>query len=370
MPMPMVVLAGGGHTHVGVLRQLARAPLRSATIALVNPDPVFTYSGMVPGVVAGHYPPEACQVDLARLCAKAGVTLIQGRVVGLDAAARTLQVDPQGPLTFDALSLDIGASPDMSGVPGAQEHAVSVRPLAGLIQHWSGWMRRRLQGSRGSAHVVVAGGGVAGVEIALAMRHALGQQDRSRHDSVTVVTDGFVALHPAGVRRRLERALRRAGIGLADERTVVQVAADGITCDTGERWPADLVIWATAAAAPAWLRTSQLTLDRGGFVLVDSHLQSVSHPSIFAAGDVAALVERPLPKAGIFAVRQGPVLDGNLRRHVAGRPLLRYEPQRRWLSLISLGERRAIGSYGAWSWEGALSWRLKDWIDRRWVVRG
>jgi selenide, water dikinase len=240
-------------------------------------------------------------------------------------------VDPQGPLTFDALSLDIGASPDMSGV---------------------------------------AGGGVAGVEIALAMRRALGQQDRSRHDAVMVVTDGFVALHPAGVRRRLGRALRRAGIGLADERTVVQVAADGITCDTGERWPADLVIWATAAAAPACLRTSQLTLDRGGFVRVDSHLQSVSHPSIFAAGDVAALVERPQPKAGICAVRQGPVLDRTLRRHVAGRPRLRYEPQRRWLSLVSLGQHRAIGSYGAWSWEGALSWRLKEWIDRRWVVRG
>ncbi len=365
--MKTLVLAGGGHSHVGVLRALAHAPLRNLSVTLISPDPVFTYSGMVPGVVAGHYTATRCQIDLRRLCTAARVEFAHGQVTALDAGGQRVETDTGAGLSFDMLSLDVGSAPDMSGVPGASDHAVPVRPLTGLVDRWTRWTRAQREKPGSTERVIVVGGGAGGVELAMAMAHALGRGNAASQAPVTIVTDAFVTSHPARVRDYLRRALQRLGVPLLGGRTVVRVDADGVTCASGERLPATLVVWATAAAAPSWLRSSGLDVDERGFVIVNRHLQSTSHPRVFAVGDVAMFAAHPLPKAGVFAVRQAGVLEANLRRYAAARPLVRYRPQRRWLSLISLGERRAVGSYGALAWEGAWVWRLKDVIDRRFV---
>ena len=118
-----------------------------------------------------------------------------------------------------------------------------------------------------------------------------------------------------------------------------------------------------------WLSGSGLATDEAGYIAVNRHLQSISHPAVFAAGDAAAMIETPRAKSGVMAVRQGPVLAQNLQRMAHGVSLNPFLPQREWLNLISTGEKYAVASRGRWSAEGRWVWRWKDWIDRKFMKR-
>jgi selenide,water dikinase len=168
-------------------------------------------------------------------------------------------------------------------------------------------------------------------------------------------------------RRRLAAALRARGAEVI-EAHAAEVRADGVTLDDGRRLAAELVVWATGAAAHPWLRETGLTLDEKGFIVVDAALRSVDDPAVFAAGDTAAVAPHPREKAGVYAVRQGPPLAENLRRALAGEAPQPFDPQRRALQLIGEGDRTAIGIMGPLALRGRAMWRLKDWIDRRWMA--
>ena len=123
-------------------------------------------------------------------------------------------------------------------------------------------------------------------------------------------------------------------------------------------------------ASPPLFAASGLAVDARGFARVRATLQLIDRDELFAAGDCASLDGHPdLPKAGVHAVRQGPVLAHNLRARVDGRPLRAYRPQRDFLSLLNLGDGSAVASKWGLTAEGRLIFRLKDWIDRRFVRR-
>ena len=203
--------------------------------------------------------------------------------------------------------------------------------------------------------VAVIGAGPAGLDAALI---------------IYLLTDGpeILPTHNAGVRRRFMRVLGERGIAVHPNSKVVGVEPNGVQVENGDFQPADAVLWVTYAAAPEWPEKSGLAVDKEGFIAVDRELRSLSHPEVFAAGDIASMPD-PRPKSGVFAVRQGAVLTENLRRAAAGRPLKRYRPQKRFLGLISTGDTYAVASRGNWSWEGRLLWTWKDWIDRRFMRR-
>jgi len=124
-----------------------------------------------------------------------------------------------------------------------------------------------------------------------------------------------------------------------------------------------------AASAPPWIAASGIETDGAGFIAVNALLQSVSHPDIFAAGDVASMTGLRIPKSGVYAVRQGPPLAANLRQALASMSLIPYVPQPTALALISAGDKYAVASYGRIAFEGAWVWRWKDFIDRRFMNR-
>lgn len=359
-----LVLVGGGHAHVEVLRRLAEDPIPGIRSLLISPEAHTPYSGMLPGLVAGLYDWADCHIDLRLLCRRAGVEFWATRVESLDAGARTLRCADGRSRGFDVLSVDVGAAPDLRTVPGAAAYAVPVKPVARLLEALSraGDPGARRAGTR--CRVAVVGGGAAGVEIALAMRR------RYLHDAgrcpaeIVLVADHVLPGHGTLARRLVARALRARGVVLLRERRVVQVRPGEIHCSRGDVLPADLVVWATGASPAPWLAASGLALDDGGWIAVTAELRSVSHPSVFAAGDVASVLGHPRPKAGVFAVRQGPVLVENLRRCVGGQPLRAYRPQRHALAILSTGDGSAIASYAGLAWQGRWVWRWKDRIDR------
>jgi selenide,water dikinase len=361
-----LLLAGGGHAHVHVLRALAQAALPGTRVTLVTPYARQMYSGMVPGLVAGHYEVGQCVIPLAPLARAAGVDFVEDAVVGVDAARRRVALAGGGTLAYDALSLDTGPVMDRDTLPGARAHGLFVRPIETFVQRFEGW---RARAAARPQRTVVVGGGAAGVELAMALAHRQRAGGGAGGDVVLVSGDDEpLAGFPAGVRRRARRALARQGIAV-QAGAAAAVEADHVRMADGSRVACDVALIAIGASAPPWLAGSGLALDARGFVLTGPTLQSVSHPEVFAAGDVATRQDHPHPKSGVYAVRAGPPLAVNLRAWAGGAPLVPYRPQRRTLYLLSLGRQRAIASWGPFAAEGDWVWRWKDRIDRGFIAR-
>lgn len=317
-----IVLVGGGHAHVEVLRRFAMDPVPGARLTVVARDVLTPYSGMLPGYLAGLYTHREAHVDLRPLAARAGARLIHGTACGLDAAARTLAIEGRPPLRYDLCSLDIGSTPATSAIEGA-EHAIAVKPVDRFLQRWEAVEDRALA-SGGPFRVVVVGGGAGGVEVCLGLFHRLSARLAAAGDDPSrlafgLVTDSDVLLprHGPAVRRRMVEAFRREGVALHIAHRVTRIEADAVRCDDGLVLPAEVAVLVTTAGAPSWLRSTGLALD-DGFVRVDATLRSLSHPDVLAAGDVAAFEPGPLAKNGVYAVRQGPRLADNLRRLALG----------------------------------------------------
>ena len=358
--MKQLLLVGGGHSHLAVLKSFGDTPAAGARLALLSPSRHAFYSGMVPGVVAGHYAPGDCRIDLGALAARAGARFLLDSAAGVDPARREVTTAQGERLHYDVLSLDTGSS---DGEPaGAAGHALRVRPVEAFL---AGWERLRESARRGEVRrIAVVGGGAAGVEVLLAMRHGL-----AGVVAEFALFSELPLLAGHGARRSMARILGERGVRVHSGRKVFAAGENGLELDGGERFEAQAAVWATGAHAPSWIARSGLATDARGFVAVSDTLQSRSRPEIFAAGDVATVIGEPRPKSGVFAVRQGPVLARNLRRALAGEAPERFRPPSRSLALISCGDRYAVASWGGFALEGAWVWRWKDRIDRRFVER-
>ena len=360
-----LLLLGGGHAHVQVLDALAKAPVSGLQATLVTPYTRQMYSGMVPGLLAGHYRSADCAIPLVPLAAAAGVRLIESRAVALDAGTRRVTLADGQRLDYQLLSIDTGPEMHRDAIPGAAEHGLFVRPIEPFVQQLDEHFARA---ATNTLHVAVVGGGAAGFELAMALAWRLRHVGAGRSRVMLLSGGAPLAGSPPPVVRRARRALAALGVALREE-ACVAIAADHLQLSDGTRLTCDLPVLAIGAAAPRWLAGSGLALDERGFVATGPTLQSVSHEDVFAAGDVATRRDAPHPKSGVHAVRAGPPLAANLRHRLLGEPLRTHLPQQRTLYLLSCGERRAIASWGAWSAEGRWVWRWKDHIDRAFVAR-
>ena len=370
-----IVLLGGGHAHVDVLKKFGMRPLPGTRLTVITRDVHTPYSGMLPGYLAGHYDHAACHIDLQPLARFAGARLYHTSAHHLDLENRLVHCDGRPPVPFDLLSIDIGSTPDMSGIAGADEFAIPIKPVDRFLERWLEVEQRLLVRNNGF-RIAVVGGGAGGVEVALSLQHRLNTRlaelgvptDRVEF---TVVTDTDLPLprHSPAVRHKMRSFLESRSIDLMTGQAVSEITADAIRRADGTDVPTDATIVVTHAGAAGWLGDTGLQLDDRGFLQVGPTLQSVSHDFVFAAGDIAAFNGQMLPKAGVYAVRQGPVLADNLRLLAEGRPAKPYRPQKLTLALISSGDPYAVASYGPLALEGAWVWRLKDWIDRRWMKK-
>ena len=344
--MKRILLIGAGHAHLAALRDLAEKPLYGARLALVSPHAKQVYSGMLPGLLAGHYRLDEIQVDVAQVAARAYVEFIPGRIVALDSAQQVARLEDGSELSYEIASINAGSGVE-AGIPGA-EHAVAVKPFEAFLE--------RLQRER-PARIAIAGGGVGGLELAMALRF--------RGAAVTVYSDRTPIA--GALAERIVPALRRVGVDYRPGMGVSAIESGPVVVSGTAQQAFDMVVLATGAAPHHWLRPSGLQVDARGFIEVDRSLRSVSSAVVFATGDCATLREHPEPKSGVFAVRQGETLVENLRRSATRDALKPHPVHRRALQIVSCGAKYAIAERGGWSAEGGWVWRWKDWIDRRWL---
>jgi selenide,water dikinase len=357
-----LVLVGGGHSHVAVLKAFGMRPLPGVRITLVSRNTATPYSGMLPGLIAGHYSADEAHIDLVPLTRFAGARFLRDEITGFDPVAQTIELAQRPAIAYDVLSLNSGSTPALSALALAHPASIAVKPIDRFLAQWQALLARLAQRTA-PAHIAIVGGGAGGGLVLAAQRrvHALGLEA-----SFALFTDTADVLmaHAARVRARFRRILAARNVTVHTQARVLASAAGRLETEGGRELAFDAVLWVTDAAAAPWIAASGIAVDERGFALVDAYLRSVSHANVFAAGDTAAMSVAPRPKSGVFAVRQGPHLARNLRRALLGERLHPYRPQRRFLSLIGTGEDYAVASRGAWSAEGRWVWRWKQRIDR------
>jgi len=362
-----LVLVGGGHAHVRVLKGFGMRPMPGVRVTLISRDVETPYSGMLPGYVAGHYSFGECHIDLGRLARFAGARLIRDEAIGLDRPGRLVLCRAHPAIRWDLLSIDIGSAPRIDDVPGAAEHTIAVKPIAHFARRWEALLARAAK--MPMLRLAVVGGGAAGVELALSAQYRVAGRCSGAVEVTLVTREALLPAHNRRVRRLFERILAERRITALTHSEVIRVEAGVLICEDGRRIGFDEALWVTEAGAAPWLAETGLPLTADGFIAIDETLRSTGDPSIFATGDVATMIAHPREKAGVYAVRQGPPLAANLRRALTGKRLRRAVPQRRGLALIGTGDGHAVASRGRLAAYGGSLWRLKDWIDRRWMRR-
>ncbi len=362
--MKRFVLVGGGHAHVYVLDSFARRPVPDLEITLVSPFERHHYSGMVPGYLRGAYTDDDLTIDLPTICRAANARFIQAYADVIDGPNHVVEVGSER-VSFDLASVDVGSEAAHLDVPGARDHAWTLRPMTRVAA-----LRERLdfllqQRADGPLAMCVVGAGAAGVEVVLALEERTRRAGRTPRVTLFNAGNSILPDYTDALRERADRILHQRGIGIATGRRVEQVEADAVVDSAGERTGSDLTVWLTGAAPPAILQRSALPKDAQGFFMVDATLRSADGEPIWGAGDCIGIEGLPpLAKAGVYAVRESPIVDRNIRAWLSNGSPTRYDPQESFLALLNTADGKAL-----MRWKGIVShsrwaWWLKDWIDR------
>ncbi|NKB37953.1 MAG: selenide, water dikinase SelD [Gammaproteobacteria bacterium] len=370
-----LVLIGGGHSHVIVLKKFGMQALAGVRITVISRELQSPYSGMLPGYIAGHYSFDDIHIDLLRLCRFAGARFFHEEVVGLDTERKLILCKNRPPQSYDVLSIDIGSSPWLpTGMETSESH-LAVKPIDGFLDKWHSSLER-LIAVEVPRRVGVIGAGAAGVELVLAIQHRLKNEFKKNKKDIGLLqfhlfsdSEGILPDYMPRLRHKFQNVLNKRGITFHGGAQVSSLSQGILEFENGETFQLDETFWTTSARGQDWPAAASLEVDESGFIEVNDTLESVSHAGVFASGDIANVNEHPRPKAGVFAVRQGPVLFENLQRKLQSQPLKGFQPQKEFLSLISTGNKYAVASRSGRTLGGWLIWQWKNRIDRRFMTR-
>ncbi|MGO2278580.1 MULTISPECIES: FAD-dependent oxidoreductase [unclassified Psychrobacter] len=386
----ILLLAGAGHAHIGMLRRLSAERLKQtdttdADIHLISEQPQTIYSGMLPGWMAGHYQLHDISIDIKSLCARAGVRFVQQSLVQVNAASNKVVTtgDEQTDFAYDVLSLNTGADTDMRWLYDQNDHrnnsvdrdvdagtvgsdantdVIAIRPLSTFITQWQQILKNAQQSEK--YQLAIIGAGAAAIELVMAAQVALQKINRN-HQVTLVCGESLLSGFNSGFRQRVVKQLHRHGITIIRERATDY--CDGKLSTTHKSLPINAVIAATGVIGSAWTDSTDLEIKGNGFIAVNNKQQSVSHPNVFAVGDVATRVDKYVAHSGVHSVHGGAVEADNLLAYLKDSVMKGYQPKTRTLYLLSCGDKYAIGSWGNVNLQGRWVWHLKKYIDKRFI---
>lgn len=359
-----IVLGGGGHAHLYSLARVGVLTRQGFDVTLVDRSPYLYYSGMATGVISGTYAPDEHRIDIRRLVEEGGGRFVQGRVVEIRTENREFVLGSGQTVPYDAASVCLGSEVTRYDMVEDRTGAVGVKPVVNTVE-----IRRRLLAlSKDRApRILVVGGGAAGCEVAANMLVLLSQLGIEGKLTIAQKSESLLPDAPKRAQREILAFLRERGAKVLTS-TFVTRLGDGLAWTSDDREiPCDLPVLAVGVSPPNVFRDSGLPTDKAGGLQLNHYLHSIGDGRLFGGGDCVSFPSKVLPKLGVFAVRQGPVIFRNLQASLIGSPLQVYKPQERYLYVLNLGEGTGLAIYGRFSWRGRLAWWLKHRIDEKFI---
>lgn len=367
-----IVLIGAGHTNMHIVRMWKMAPVPDVRLTLISPFSRATYSGMLPGTLAGLYEPDEMTIDLYRFAAPAGIRVIIDEVTGLDPDRRRVFFASRPPIRFDVASIGIGSVPAGADNWPTSAAFLPIKPMATFRDRLNTRLAKLTTsnprcGKQKSLQVAVVGGGAAGVEVTLCLEARLKSEGLAAQVTLIDSSESVLRGYLPGTIRKVTEHFRQRAIAIKSNVRVEDVKDGSLRLSDGTSIDADIIVWATGATPPALIKNIPLAKGDDGFLAVRNTLQTTDEKPVFAVGDSATLVDSPVSKSGVYAVREGPFLWENLQRFLNGQPLKPYAPQSGFLSLLADGEGGSFLDYKGVAAHGRWAWHLKDHIDRKFM---
>jgi NADH dehydrogenase FAD-containing subunit len=355
-----LVLVGGGHAHIETLLSLNEFMQRDHSVTLISPSPHHYYSGMGPGMLSGIYRPREIRFNVKKMAEDRNAAYIEDTVESIDPSSHSLSLRSGQKIRYDIVSFNTGSEIETGAFVPSGANVFPVKPIMNLLRarkhilHWSPDKRE---------HIVVAGGGPAGVEISANAWKII--HDHRIDVGITLITgSGLMERFPSRVRNLCSVSLKRRGIRIIEGNPLKTLEEDTALLGDGQRLPFSIAFLATGVRPAPVFRGSGLAISEDGSLLVNARLQSVSHPEVFGGGDCIQLDGNPLPKVGVHAVKEGILLRGNLLSALEGGRLAAYMPQRHYMLIFNMGDGRGILWRNNFVVEGRFAFALKNYIDK------
>ncbi|MGM0898049.1 MAG: FAD-dependent oxidoreductase [Bacillota bacterium] len=357
--MKILVLVGGGHAHLHCLEQFAKNPRKDVQLVLISPSIHQYYSGMFSGFTEGIYNVEEIRIDLNKLTEKIGAAFYQDTINAIDPKSRVLTGDSGKTYPYDAVSFDIGSQ--TNSPESLRKHISSIKPNYRFPE--------QLLQFRKSEKPVIVGGGASGVELAFST-HAWRKQHHYPSNASLFSSGALLSSQGAAASKKIEAIARKKALPFLTDVKIEDIDGTSVTASNGMSYPQTDVLWLTGPQSHPFFERSGMPVDRAGFLAVKDTLQTTRFPEIFGAGDCVSIDRYPeLAKNGVYAVRQGPVLWGNLMNFLIGNQLSPFMPQKRYVAILSTGGGEALLTYGNRSFHGKIPWKLKQHIDKKFMKR-
>jgi len=358
-----LVFVGGGHAHLTALKSLRDTVRAGHRVTLIAPSPYHYYSGMGPGLLSGIYRPAEARFHVKKMAEDRGATFLEDRVVLVDPVRRTLVLGAGAEVRYDVVSFNTGSEVPLDLLHPSGQNVFPVKPIENLLA-----ARRRIQeadvGKR--LRVVVVGGGTAAVEMAANLGHLA--RETGRIGGITLVSrSNVLGDFPEKARAHARGALARWGVESIEGIAAESIAEGVVRLENGANLEGEMVFVAIGIRPSPLFRDSGLPTGEDGGLLVNDCLQCVDHPELFGGGDCISLAGSSLARVGVYAVRQNRLLHRNLLAFLEGRPLQRFDPGGDYLMILNLGDRRGLFRRKEIVWSGRLAFRLKDYLDRRFM---
>jgi len=356
-----LILIGGGHANVQVLKKLCENSIKGLHTILISEHFEATYSGMTPGFINEDFSKEEISIDLQRLCFNAGATFIRDKVTRLDTNNKELQLQNFPPINYDLLSINTGSISNTKKINiKNSSNCFFVKPISSLVKNLS-QIDQILKKNKNK--IVIIGGGVASFELAFSLKR--------RYESPLEITIlGKKILNEKNLNKKTKNNLKKIAGNLSImeyEGEVISISEKYLTLNNGDKIDYDLSLVSTGASIETWLLESNLIKDEKGFIKVNNNLLSINEKNIFVTGDACSIENKPKPKSGVMAVRQGEILKENIFLKLIGKNLIKFKPQKNWLYLIGTYKNYALLNYFFLSFHSRWCWKLKVWIDKDFI---
>ena len=356
-----LVLIGGGHSHIMLIMELSKKPIRGNRITLISNEIDTPYSGMIPGFIEGIYNWRETHIDLYKLCFKLDIRFIHSEVLEISAINKEIVLKNRPKIKFDVLSINTGIQSNNKTIKGALKYCIPVKPISKLSNNFLTEIEK-------NNNIAFIGGGPASVELALGLQKRFKNNKSNLKISIITGKNGLLSSFPPKTKKVAKQTLQKSQINVIEKVEVIEVQKDKLILSNKTKLKIDKSVLSTNAMPPEWIKKSDLFLNSNNFIIVNDKFQT-NYNYVFAAGDIVDFNNQNLGKSGVFAVKSGKPLARSIRKFIQKEVAVPYKFNKSYLSIIGLANGLAIATKYNFTFTSRFCFLLKKFIDQKFVKK-